>query len=54
MNQLAPIAVATRLPTLIAAAGDRASRHLLEFFAANTRDPRTRRTYGRADAEFLA
>ena len=42
------------LPTLIAAAGDRASRCFLEFFTARIRNPHTRRAYGRAVAEFLA
>ena len=42
------------VPTLVAAAGDRASRRFLEFFAANIRNPHTRRAYGRAVAEFLA
>ena len=31
-----------------------ASTHFLEFFAANIRNPHTRRAYGRAVAEFLA
>jgi site-specific recombinase XerD len=42
------------LPTLIAVAGERASRRFLEFFAANIRNPHTRRAYGRAVAAFLA
>jgi site-specific recombinase XerD len=42
------------VPTLIAAAGERASRRFLEFFAANIRNPHTRRAYGRAVADFLA
>jgi site-specific recombinase XerD len=54
MNQLAPIATATRLPALIAVAGEQASLRFLEFFAANIRNPNTRRAYGRAVAEFLA
>jgi site-specific recombinase XerD len=54
MNQLAPVALATRLPALIAADGNRASLRFLEFFAANIRNPHTRRAYGRAVAEFLA
>ena len=53
MNQLVPISKATRLPVLIATAGDRAARRFLEFFAANIRNPHTRRAYGRAVAEFL-
>jgi hypothetical protein len=43
-----------RLPALIAAAGDRATRRFLEFFAATLRNPHTRRAYGRACGEFLA
>ena len=42
------------MPALIAAAGERASLRFLEFFAANIRNPHTRRAYGRAVAEFLA
>jgi site-specific recombinase XerD len=41
------------LPTIIAAAGERASLRFLEFFAANIRNPHTRRAYGRAVADFL-
>jgi site-specific recombinase XerC len=53
MNQLARIE-APRLPELIAAAGDRAGMRFLEFFAANIRNPHTRRAYARAADEFLA
>jgi len=42
------------LPALVTAAGDRAQRRFLEFFAAAIRNPHTRRAYGRAVAEFLA
>jgi integrase/recombinase XerC len=42
------------VPALIAAAGERAAHRFLEFFAANIRNPHTRRAYGRAVAEFLA
>ena len=42
------------MPALIAAAGERASLRFLEFFAANIRNPHTRRAYGRAVADFLA
>jgi site-specific recombinase XerC len=52
MNQLALIA-APALPTLVAAAGDRARTRFLEFFAANIRNPHTRRAYARAAEEFL-
>jgi site-specific recombinase XerD len=41
------------VPALIAAAGERASLRFLEFFAANIRNPHTRRAYGRAVAAFL-
>jgi site-specific recombinase XerC len=54
MNQLVPRAASTKLPTLIAAAGDQVARRFLEFFAANIRNPHTRRAYGHAVAEFLA
>jgi hypothetical protein len=54
MNQVAPIVPTHRLPELIVAAGERAVRRFLEFFAANIRNSHTRRAYGRAVAEFLA
>ena len=54
MNHLAPVIASTQLPSLVAAAGERASLRFLEFFAANIRNPNTRRAYGRAVAEFLA
>jgi site-specific recombinase XerD len=54
MNQLVPITTSTALPALITAAGDRAGMRFLEFFAAQIRNPHTRRAYGRAVAEFLA
>jgi hypothetical protein len=54
MNQLVPISSLSSLPTLVAAAGERASMRFLEFFAANIRNPHTRRAYGRAADEFLA
>jgi site-specific recombinase XerC len=40
-------------PRLITAAGDQAYRRFLEFFAANIRNPHTRRAYARAVTEFL-
>jgi site-specific recombinase XerC len=43
-----------RVPSLVAAAGERASMRFLEFFAANIRNPHTRRAYYRAAEEFLA
>jgi site-specific recombinase XerD len=54
MNQLTRITPSTALPALIAVAGDRASMRFLEFFAANIRNPHTRRAYARAVGEFLA
>jgi site-specific recombinase XerD len=54
MNQLAPVAASISLPALITTAGERAKLRFLEFFAANIRNPNTRRAYGRAVAEFLA
>ena len=53
MNQLVPIGSSV-LPALVAAAGERASMRFLEFFAANIRNPHTRRAYGRAAEEFRA
>jgi len=54
MNQLAPIGSPAALPQLVAGAGERASMRFLEFFAANIRNPHTRRAYYRAAEEFLA
>lgn len=56
MNQIAVVLPRANLPIvpeLVAAAGDRAALRFLEFFAANIRNPHTRRAYGRAVAEFL-
>ena len=52
MNQLVPFHSST-LPALVTTAGERASMHFLEFFAANIRNPHTRRAYYRAADEFL-
>ena len=52
MSQLAPV-VASRAPTLVAAAGARASYRFLEFFTAQIRNSHTRRAYARAAAEFF-
>ena len=41
------------VPALVAAAGERAAMRFLEFFAANIRNPHTRRAYYRAAEEFL-
>jgi site-specific recombinase XerD len=46
--------VAHAVPALIAASGEKAGLRFLEFFAANIRNPHTRRAYGRAVADFLA
>jgi site-specific recombinase XerD len=51
VNELVPIG--STVPTLISAAGARASMRFLEFFAANIRNPHTRRAYARAAEEFL-
>jgi hypothetical protein len=40
-------------PALIATAGERAARRFLEFFAANIRNPRTRRPYAHVVAGFM-
>jgi hypothetical protein len=42
MNGLVPISL-SRLQALVAVAGERASMRFLEFFAANIRNPHTRR-----------
>ena len=55
MNQLARLpSPALAVPALVAAAGGKASTRFLEFFAANIRNPHTRRADSRAVAEFLA
>jgi len=53
MKQLVPIS-SPALPDLVTAAGERARMRFLEFFAANIRNPHTRRAYYRAAEEFLA
>ena len=45
---------ASRLPDLVASAGDRAGVRFVEFFTANIRNPHTRRAYARAVNDFLA
>jgi site-specific recombinase XerD len=42
------------LPAVIARAGERASRRFVEYFAAEIRNPHTRRAYGNAVGRFLA
>jgi hypothetical protein len=54
MNSLVPVLTSSRVPELVAVAGDRAGMRFLEFFAANIRNPHTRRAYARAADEFLA
>ena len=53
MTNLVPAYRSPALPPLIAAAGDRAGMRFREFFAANIRNPHTRRAYARAAEEFL-
>ena len=53
MNQLVRLA-SSAVPALVTAAGERASMRFLEFFAANIRNPHTRRAYARAAEEFLS
>ena len=53
MNQFVAIPTSPALPALVAAAGERAGMRFLEFFAANIRNPHTRRAYYRAADEFL-
>jgi site-specific recombinase XerD len=48
------IRAGAQLPVLVAASGHRARIRFLEFFAAQIRNPHTRRAYARAAAEFLA
>lgn len=54
MNPLAAIATSSAVPELVAGAGDQAAARFLAFFAANIRNPHTRRAYGRAVSDFLA
>ncbi|MHB8283343.1 MAG: tyrosine-type recombinase/integrase [Caulobacteraceae bacterium] len=50
-----PIAIASvELPSLVVGAGAPAQVRFLEFFAANIRNPHTRRAYARAVVDFLA
>jgi hypothetical protein len=53
---LAPVPTADTyiVPALIAALGDQASWRYVEFFAANIRNPNTRRAYVRACSRFFA
>lgn len=53
MNQLVAL-TSSALPALVMAADERAKLRFLEFFAANIRNPHTRRAYMRAVADFYA
>ena len=48
MNELVTLSPPVAMPALVAAAGERAGMRFLEFFAANIRNPHTRRAYARA------
>ena len=54
MNHLVTTSGWAALPALVSVAGERAGIRFLEFFAANIRNPHTRRAYARAADEFLA
>ena len=54
MNELRPVTKRALVPSLISTAGERAGIRFMEFFAANIRNPHTRRAYMRAVADFLA
>jgi integrase/recombinase XerC len=56
MTALAPLhpSTASALPVLVVSSGGRARVRFLEFFAAQIRNPHTRRAYARAVGEFLA
>ena len=51
MSQLLASSSSVSLPAIIT--GERAQLRFLEFFAANIRNPNTRRAYARAVNEFL-
>jgi site-specific recombinase XerD len=53
-GQLVPAFGRPTLPALVASSGVRAGVRFLEFFAAQIRNPHTRRAYARAVGEFLA
>jgi hypothetical protein len=52
-SALAPVR-SLAVPAIVTAAGERASMRFLEFFAANIRNPHTRRAYYRAAAAAMA
>jgi site-specific recombinase XerC len=54
MSDPGPALIGSRVPELVAAAGERARMRFLEFFAANIRNPHTCRAYARGAEEFLA
>jgi hypothetical protein len=54
VNHLVPLYSRAPVPALVAAPDERASMRFLEFFAANIRNPHTRRAYARAAEEFPA
>ena len=54
MREVAALSLFDQCPTVVAAAGERASVRFLEFFASHIRNPNTRRAYSRAVGEFLA
>jgi site-specific recombinase XerC len=53
MNEIAPAGEAA-LPGILVASEPLAQRRFLEFFAANIRNPHTRRAYARAAVDFLS
>jgi integrase/recombinase XerC len=53
VTQLVPLPKPPALPALVAVAEQSAQIRFLEFFAANIRNPHTRRAYARATGEFL-
>jgi site-specific recombinase XerD len=53
VQQIANISSSRLLPALVEAAGEEARFRFAEFFAANIRNPHTRRAYARAVGKFL-
>jgi hypothetical protein len=53
MNDLVPLC-SSAVPELVVAGGERARMRFLEFFAANIRDPHTRRAYARGISDGLS
>jgi hypothetical protein len=45
MSHPVPAVICSRVPELVAAAGERAAMRFLDFFAANIRNHHTRRAY---------